>query len=156
MLCIVQDIQGLYCIINNAEKEPMSRAVTSSIVKWNPFGPSFACYDSQLKYFEVNQTSRGREATLLKTSNTNAEVTTLDWYQHVANSQALACGTSSGSVFYVDWSKEEETVHVVKGMNKYHSRQCTEVTWNKQTPGQLAAGFEKLRKLDFYSFFIVL
>lgn len=124
----------------------MSRAIPNSIVKWNPFGSSFACYDSQLKYFEVNQTSRGREAILLKTSSTNAEVTTLDWFQHVANPQTLAFGTSSGAILYMDWSKEEETIHVVKGMNKYHSRQCTEVTWNKQIPGQLAAGFEKLRK----------
>lgn len=126
----------------------MSRSSSNSvIVKWNPFYPSFVCYDSLLKLYDVNQASNGhRAASLMRTQGTAAEVTTLDWYQHVSKAQVLAFGTYSGSVYFVDWSKDDENVFVVKEMNKYHSRQCTEVTWNKNIPGQLAAGFEKLRK----------
>lgn len=119
----------------------------------NPFNPTFSCYDSQLKLYEVRQNSQGhRETALLKSVATHADVNTLDWYQHISKAQSLAYGTASGSVLFIDWSKDENATYVVKGMNKYHSRPCTEVAWNKQISGHLAAGFEKLRKYINYVF----
>ena len=43
----------------------------------------------------------------------------------------------------VDWASDQDTI--ISKPSKYGPRSCAEVTWNKQSLGQLAAGFDRLR-----------
>jgi hypothetical protein len=134
------------CVDCESSKLEMALALTNSIVKWSPFTSSFIAYDSKLKLYDVIITKeKGRTSSLSQSFSVTGDVTTLDWYQHPSTSNALAFGTASASVYFLDWSRGEPEYTLLRQPRKSR-QQCTEVTWNKFNPSQVACAFDKSKK----------
>ncbi len=125
-------------------------------IEWHPrHRNQFLVCSNRLELYNITP-SENRSASLIKfIDGGGSSITCSEMYPHEHSSEMFtsmfAYGNISGSVYINDWISDRE-------LNLTHrrssSRACTGVSWNKKVPNQLAAAFDKLRKLVSFLDFI--
>jgi hypothetical protein len=141
------------------------------LVEWNPCSENeFASTNGhKMELFRVESTSptngkcKTRELKLNQSFEipTGSLATCMSWYSQRSdmtssvNNSLMAIGTSTGKVSLINWTKmssSDECVIYDPSLTP-RKRICTGVSWNSQSVGLLAAGFEKSRRLLLLLFF---
>mmetsp|Transcript_12012 Transcript_12012/g.26739 ORF Transcript_12012/g.26739 Transcript_12012/m.26739 type:complete len:425 (-) Transcript_12012:829-2103(-) len=119
-----------------------------NLVAWNPSHNSqFASFNKdKLQLLEISAGAGDKTPRQITRVNTweTPQLTCLEWRPPVTGeAQALAYGTSIGSVHLVNSQSGEE--RSVLQPSKFGKRPCNAVSWNKHLPSQLVAGFENVK-----------
>lgn len=138
------------------------KEIGQRLVEWNPCSENeFASTNGhKMELFRVESTlptngkCNTRELKLNQSFEipTGSLVTCMNWYsQHSnisssLNNSLMAIGTSTGKVSLIDWTKLSSSDECVLYDPSLNPRTCTGVSWNSQSVGLLAAGFEKSKE----------